>query len=127
MKKLLFLLAVMFPIVLIAQQDSTMVNDIPVPGSIIDVFKDLQGWFGSTTAVAGLTIFITLIISNLWKSISKIMKQVVAIVVAMALIIGGNLANFGFMADFNWLSTIVYGLVTGFMANGLYDLKNIRP
>ena len=127
MKKLLFLLAVMFPIVLIAQQDSTMVNDIPVPGSIIDVFKDLQGWFGSTTAVAGLTIFITLIISNLWKTISKIMKQVVAIIVAMALIIGGNLANFGFMAEFNWLSTIIYGLVTGFMANGLYDLKNIRP
>ena len=119
----------MFPIVLIAQQDSTVVvnSDIPVPGSIIDVFKDLQGWFGSTTAVAGLTIFITLIISNLWKSISKIMKQVVAIIIAMALIIGGNLANFGFMAEFNWLSTIIYGLVTGFMANGLYDLKNIRP
>ena len=35
----------------------------------------------------------------------------------------GNLVNIGFMAEFNVVTTIVYGLVTGFMANGLYALR----
>ena len=126
MKKLMMFLFILFPIALIAQQDSTVVaSEIPVPGGIIDIFADLQGWFASTAAVAGLTIFFTLLVTKLWKEISPIFKQAVALVIALILMIAGNLANIGFMADFNWLSTVVYGLMVGFVANGWYDLKNV--
>ena len=122
MKKLLFLL-ILLPVAVIAQQDTTAV--IPVPGGIIDIFADLQGWFASTAAVAGVTIFLTLMVAKVWKTITAIWKQIVALAIALVLIIVGNLANIGFMADFNWVSTIVYGLITGFIANGWYDLKNV--
>ena len=122
MKKLLFLL-ILLPVAVIAQQDTTAV--IPVPGGIIDIFADLQGWFASTAAVAGVTIFLTLMVAKVWKTITAIWKQIVALAIALILIAVGNLANIGFMAEFNWLSTIVYGLITGFIANGWYDLKNV--
>ncbi len=125
-------LVFMFPVLLLAQDSIIAVQDtvigdpdIPVPGGIIDIFADLQGWFASTAAVAGLTIFFTLLVTKLWKTISPIFKQAVALVIALVLMIAGNLANIGFMADFNWLSTVVYGLMVGFVANGWYDLKNV--
>lgn len=97
----------------------------PQPGTIIDVFADLNYWFSSSVTVAGLTIFLTLLVSRAWKNITAIWKQVVAIAIALVLVIIGNVANIGFMADFNVLSTVVYGITIGFMANGVYDLKNI--
>ena len=120
-KSIMFLILLVLSIPLLAQQDSTA---YPMPGSIIDIFSDLKGWFASTATVAGLSIFLTLGLGKIWKDISKIAKQIVAVVIALALVIIGNIANMGFMADFNVLSTIVYGLVIGFMANGWYDLKN---
>ena len=121
----MFLLFGLFVLTAVAfgQPDSTA---YPVPGGIIDIFADLKYWFGSTATVAGLTIFVTLMVSTyLWKTITKIAKQILALVIAIALVIGGNLANIGFMAEFNWITTVVYGFVVGFMANGLYDLKNV--
>ena len=91
----------------------------------MDIFADLKGWFASTTAVAGLTIFFTLMVAKVWKTITPILKQVVALVIALILMVVGNIANIGFMAQFDVLTTIVYGITVGFMANGLYDLKNI--
>jgi hypothetical protein len=122
MRKVLFLFFVMLPVLLMGQQDSTA---YPVPGSVFDIFGDLNYWLSSTATVAGLTIFLTLIVTKFWKAISAIWKQVVALAIAVLLMFGGNWANIGFMADFTPLTTIVYGLVVGFMANGLYDLKNI--
>jgi len=122
MKKLImFFLLLLFPLMLLAQQDST---SIPVPGSIIDIFSDLKGWFASTTAVAGLTIFFTLLVVKIWKTITAIWKQIVALVIALILMFAGNIANIGFMAEFTVFTTIAYGITVGFMANGLYDLKN---
>jgi len=122
MKKWILLLLIMIPVAIFAQQDSTA---IPIPGSVMDIFADLKGWFASTTAVAGLTIFLTLAVAKVWKTISSIWKQIVALLIALILMLIGNIANIGFMAEFNVITTIVYGLVVGFMANGLYDLKNV--
>jgi hypothetical protein len=122
MKKMFLLFLIMFPLIVFGQQDSTA---IPVPGTVFDIFSDLQGWFASTATVAGLTIFLTLLVAKFWKTMTAIIKQAVALAIAMVLMWAGNIANIGFMADFNTITTIVYGLVVGFMANGLYDLKNI--
>lgn len=122
MKKMIVFVMLLFPIMLLAQQDSTQ---YPVPGSIMDIFADLKGWFASTATVAGLTIFLTLAVGKIWKTMTAIMKQIVAVVIAIILMFAGNIANIGFMAEFTTMTTIVYGLVVGFMANGLYDLKNV--
>lgn len=123
MKKLLMLLGMLFISILVfCQQDST---EIPVPGSIIDIFTDLRSWFASSYGVAGLTIFFTLLIAEkLWKTITKVWKQVVALGIALLLMAGGNIANIGFMAEFDVFTTIAYGITIGFVANGVYDLKN---
>jgi len=124
MKTLLVFLLLLLPAALCAQPDSTA---YPQPGSIFDIFSDLNYWLSSTATVAGLTIFLTLLVAKLWKTITAIWKQVVALAIAVVLMVAGNLANIGFMAEFTWLTTLVYGLVVGFMANGLYDLKNALP
>jgi len=116
------LLLLILPAALCAQPDSTA---YPQPGSVFDIFADLNYWLSSTATVAGLTIFLTLIVSKFWKTITAIWKQVVALVISVVLMFAGNLANIGFMAEFTTVTTIVYGLVVGFMANGLYDLKNL--
>ena len=124
MKKALWIFGLLIiPLILFCQQDSTA---YPTPGSIMDIFTDLKYWFSSTATVAGLTIFLTLLVAKLWANITAIWKQIVALVISLVLMIAGNLFNLGFMADFNWLTTIVYGLVVGFMSNGLYDLKNVK-
>ena len=124
MKTLIVFLLLLLPAALCAQPDSTA---YPQPGSIFDIFSDLNYWLSSTATVAGLTIFLTLLVAKLWKTITAIWKQVVALAIAVVLMVAGNLANIGFMAEFTWLTTLVYGLVVGFMANGLYDLKNALP
>jgi Na+/melibiose symporter-like transporter len=123
MKKIIMLLFILIPVCVIGQvQDSTQ---YPQPGSVFDIFSDLNYWLSSTATVAGLTIFLTLLVSKFWKTITSIWKQVVAVLISVVLMFVGNLANIGFMAEFTILSTVIYGIVTGLMANGLYDLKNI--
>ena len=123
MKKALWIFSLLLiPLVLFCQQDSTA---FPVPGSIVDIFTDLKFWFASSYGIAGLTVFFTLMVSRFWKTINAIWKQIVAIAIALVLMIGGNLANLGFMSDFDALTTIAYGITIGFVANGVYDLKNI--
>jgi len=126
MKKFIMFLFLLIPMAVFGQPDSTgVVTDYPQPGSIFDIFSDLNYWLSSTATVAGLTIFLTLLISKFWKTITAIWKQVVALAISLILMAVGNVVNIGFMAEFNVVTTIVYGLVTGFMANGLYDLKNL--
>lgn len=121
MKKFLVFLLLMIPFALFAQES----EPYPTPVTIIDIFTDLNYWLSSTATVAGLTIFLTLMVSKVWKEITAIWKQIVSLVIALLIMVIGNVVNIGFMAEFNVVSTIVYGLVVGFMANGLYDLKNI--
>ena len=123
MKKMFMILLMLLvaPVLLLAQVDS-----IPQPGSIIDIFTDLNGWLSTSAGVAGVTIFLTALVTNMiWKTASKIAKQILAVGISLVLVVIGNLVNIGFMAEFTVGSTVIYGLVIGFMANGLYDAKNV--
>jgi len=125
MKKWIIFLLILIPVAVFGQPDSTgVVSDYPKPGSIFDIFSDLNYWLSSTATVAGLTIFLTVLVAKIWKTITAIWKQIVALLISLILMAIGNVVNIGFMAEFNVVTTIIYGLVVGFMANGLYDLKN---
>jgi hypothetical protein len=121
MKKLFLLLLLLIPFAVFGQES----EPYPQPGNIFDIISDLNYWLSSTATVAGLTIFLTLLVATVWKTMTAIIKQIVALAIALILMALGNVLNIGFMAEFNVVSTVVYGLVVGFMANGLYDLKNI--
>ena len=54
------------------------------------------------------------------------MKQVVAWIIAILLLVIGNLVNMGFMAELTWLHTIVYGIAAGFISNGIFDLETVK-
>ena len=104
------------------QPDSTA---YPIPGGLGDIFADLKGWFATNGGIIGLTIFATYYLAKFLKIEAAKWKQAVAIAISLALLTIGNLANFGFMADFDVLTTIIYGVIIGFSANGVYDLKNV--
>jgi len=38
----------------------------------------------------------------------------------------GNLVNLGFMAELDWLHTIVYGIAAGFVSNGIFDISLVQ-
>ena len=100
---MILLMLLVAPVLLLAQVDS-----IPQPGSIIDIFTDLNGWLSTSAGVAGVTIFLTALVTNMiWKTASKIAKQILAVGISLVLVVIGNLVNIGFMA------------------NGLYDAKNV--
>jgi len=50
----------------------------------------------------------------------------VAWIIAILLLVVGNLVNMGFMAELNWLHTIAYGIAAGFISNGIFDLETVK-
>jgi hypothetical protein len=118
----IFLLAI--PFLIIAQVDSTGYEQ---PGSFLDILTNFKVWLATPAAVAGVTIFLTWQLGLWWKTITKVVKQISAIVIALIVVTIGNLLNWGFMAEFDVPSTISYGIIIGFMANGWFVLgKNIK-
>jgi len=125
MKKVLFLfiLLLAIPFLIIAQVDSTGYEQ---PGSLLDLLTNLKIWLATPVAVAGATIFLTYLLGTVWKNVTKVIKQIVSVLIALALVVIGNLLNWGFMAEFNVIYTISYGIIIGFMANGWFILgRNI--
>ena len=112
MKKFMFLFVLMLlPIVLFAQG-----TELP----------PLNTWFatfiGLSTAVVALAALL-----NTWLKVNKgWVKQVVAWLVAIILMIAGNLLNLGFMAELTWGHTLIYGIASGLVANGIFDIEFVK-
>lgn len=120
MKKLMMFFALMFALIL------------PVFGQVVEpptnwlaVFANINVWLGSLAGIAAVTVFLAAAANTLLKT-TGFMKQLVAWIIAAILLVAGNLLNMGFMAELNWLHTLVYGLAAGFLANGIFDLEFIK-
>ena len=120
MKKIMMFLILMLliPVALLAQ----VVNP---PTNWLELFANINVWLGSLAGVAAVTVFLAAAINTLLKT-SGFWKQLVAWVVAILILVVGNLVNMGFMADLNWLHTIVYGVAAGFISNGIFDLEFVK-
>lgn len=121
MKKFIFLLTLMIliPMAIFAQ-------DPQPPGSWVEVVSNFNTWFATLAGIAAVTVFLAGFVNTVFKISKKIWKQVVAWVISILLVVAGNLFNIGFIAEFPWLTTIVYGFAAGLVANGLFDLNTVQ-
>lgn len=114
---------VMLSITAFSQPDSTQINP---PGTWTDVLNNFSTWFNTLAAVAALTVFIAAFVNKIFKVTVSWVKQLVAWVCAIILCFAGNLLNLGFVADFPWLTTAIYGIAAGFVANGIFDISFVQ-
>ena len=119
MKKfiILALALLMLPLLIFGQEP---------PGSWADVIENFNGWFATLAGIAAVTVFLAGFINTLLRITSKIGRQIVAWLTAIALVTIGNLLNLGFMSEFPWLTTIAYGFAAGLVANGIFDVTIVQ-
>jgi len=119
MKKLLFILLLMIPVAVFAQ-------DVEPPENWVDVISNINTWFATLAGIAAVTVFIAAALNTLFKITKKIVKQLVAWGVSIVLVLAGNLLNIGFSAEFPWLTSLAYGVGAGLVANGLFDVNMVQ-
>lgn len=118
MKKLFFALFMLLSIPLFAQE-------VNPPTDWLDLFANFNTWLASLAGVAAVTVFLAGAVNTLFNT-TGFVKQLVAWIIAIVLLIAGNLVNLGFMADLSWLHTIIYGVAAGFIANGIFDIEFVK-
>jgi hypothetical protein len=117
MKKLLVILMMLFVVTF-----PIWAQDIPIPGGWSDVMLNFNVWFSSLAGVAILTAFLATFANGLLKVTNKFVKQLVAWLIAIILVVVADLANFGFAAEFPIWKAALYGVAAGFVSNGFFDI-----
>ena len=122
MKKLflLFLLLLAIPLAIFAQVDPTPVT----PGQPFTF--DFNSWVATLSSVAAAAVFLGAFIIQIFKVTANLWKQIIVWLVSILLTVLGNLFNVGFSAEFPWLTTIIYGLASGLVANGIFDIGTVQ-
>lgn len=116
----MFVVLMMTTVALVAQ------DVVPVPDDVMDIFTQLNLYFGSLAGIAALSTFLAALLNGALKVTKKFVKQLVAWLVAIILIVGANLLNYGFAAEFSILKSILYGLGAGLVANGIFDIPFVK-
>jgi len=119
MKKLMIVLVFVFISAGISAQSVTP------PQNWLDLFANFNVWLGSLAGIAAVTVFLAAAVNTLLKT-KGFVKQLTAWLIAILLLVAGNLVNMGFMADLNWFHTVIYGLAAGFIANGIFDIGLVK-
>lgn len=86
---------------------------------------DLTLYFTSFGALAGLVIIITEFLKNLLKA-NTTWSQVISWGVSMLLVFIGNIFSLGAFVGLTPLWIAIYGIATGLVANGLFDINIIQ-
>ena len=121
MKKFMFVMFLMFLSAMIyAQVDSTGTT----PGQPFTF--DFNAWVATLSTIAAAAVFLGGGIITIFKITIKIWKQIIVWIVSIVLTVLGNLFNIGFASDFPWLTTIIYGLASGLVANGIFDIGTVQ-
>ena len=115
------------PHALFGQPDSAVVDPtIPIPDGLTDLI-DYKKWLGGLALVAGVTVFLTgLMTTHIWKGATKGVKQGISIALALILSIGSGLANIGYLADQEVVTMALWGLGSGFLANGWFTYEVVK-
>lgn len=87
---------------------------------------DFTTLFATLAGLAAGSVVITATLTT-WLKITKgWAKQLVSWLIPIIVVIAGNLLNIGFMAEFTWLATFVYGLGGGLVSNGIFDVDLVQ-
>jgi energy-coupling factor transporter transmembrane protein EcfT len=120
MKKLMMFFALMFVLIL-----PTFGQAVNPPTNWLELFANINVWLASLAGVAAVTVFLAAFLNTLLKT-QGFVKQLVAWIISILLLVVGNLLNMGFMAELTWLNTIAYGIAAGFIANGIFDIETVK-
>jgi len=96
------------------------------PTSWVDVIANFNVWFATLAGIAAVTVFVAAAVNAIFKVTKKIVKQIIAWLIAIVLVFVGSLLNIGFSADFPWLTTLAYGFGAGLVANGMFDVAMVQ-
>ena len=121
MKKSMFLIVMMF----FALIPMAFGQSVEPPTDWLGLFANINVWLGSMAGIAAVTVFLAAEVNKLLK-LEGFWKQLMAWIVAILLMVVGNLVNLGFMAELDWLHTIVYGIAAGFVSNGIFDISLVQ-
>lgn len=120
MKRFMFLFALLLvPLAIFAQ-------DVEPPADWGDVIMNPTKWFGSLAYIAALTTFLAAFLNGVLEVTKKFVKQLVAWGVAIVLLVGSNLLNFGYAAEFPILLSAIHGVAVGLVANGIFDVPIVK-
>jgi hypothetical protein len=102
-------------------------QDVPTPpGDWGDIIMNPSKWFVDFGAVSVLTAFVATVVIGLLKVVKKFPRQLVAWLVAIALLVGSDLINFGYAANFPILLAVIHGFAAGLAANGVFDIPVLK-
>jgi hypothetical protein len=122
MKKLFF-----FGVCLLMLAAPLFAQDVPQPpAGWGDVFVNPSKWFVDFGAVSLLTAFVATFAIGLLKVSTKFLKQLVAWLVGIALLVATDLLNFGYAAQFPLYMAVLHGFAAGLAANGLFDIPILK-
>jgi hypothetical protein len=91
-----------------------------------DIIMNPAKWFAGFGAISFLTAFLATFVIGILKITKNFSKQLIAWLVAVVLLIGSNLMNFGYAASFPILLTVIHGLGAGLAANGVFDIPLLK-
>lgn len=87
---------------------------------------NITDYFVSLVALVPLVILITDFLKR-WLKIEKTwIKQVLSWVISLVLCLIGMWFNLGIFADFSLIVTLAYGIATGLVANGVFDIELVK-
>jgi len=119
-KMILFFMLILGSAVIFAQE-------LPAPpDSWGDIIMNPEKWFLSFGAISLLTAFLAAFLNGVLKVTKNFVKQLVAWIVAIILVVGSDLLNFGYAAQFPILLAVIHGFGAGSASNGVFDIPIIK-
>lgn len=116
----------LFLILLLAVPVALLAQDLQPPTSWSDILINPGKWFADFGAISLLTAFLAAFFNGLLKTEKKFLRQLVAWGVAIVLLIGSDLLNFGYAAEFPILLAVINGFAAGLASNGWFDIPTLK-
>ena len=93
-----------------------------------DVFSNPVLWFGSFAGISLLTAFLATFINGMAKITKKFHRQIVAWLIAIALLVVCDLVNWKlcYAWDFPWWLAALHGFAAGLASNGVFDIPLLK-
>jgi len=117
---------IMFLFVLLAIPIAMFAQDPNPPTGWQDILLNPGVWFASFTGITLLTAFVAAFFNGLLKIAKPFLKQLCAWVIAILLVVGSDIINFGYAKDFPLLFAVVNGFFAGLASNGWFDIPTLK-
>ena len=87
---------------------------------------DLSQYFVSLATIVPLAVLITEFLKLKLKIEKNWAKQVTAWVISVVLCLFGMWLNLGILSHVTFVQAVAYGIATGLVANGIFDLSIVQ-